>query len=270
MSSSNKELVREVVTKTDIVNGLRQLGVLEGMVLEVHASMRSLGYVIGGAQTVVDALIDAVGFDGTVVMPIQASENTEPSFWENPPVDRSLWKKVRESMPAFKPDESDISNMGAIAENLNRRPGAYRSYHPSCAFVTYGKYGKLITQKQSLDYALSEESPLGQMYQLPSYVLLMGVDFDRCTAMHLGEYRSNARQVILQGGAIEENGYRKWVKYLDLALDSDEFVEIGRKMELNNMVKEGKVGHSDCKLFRLAEAVDFTSEYLERKYPMEV
>ncbi len=268
MGSSVTQQVKEIVTRKDIVSGLQLLGVQEGMVLEVHASMKSLGYVIGGAQSVVDALIEAVGFDGTVVMPIQASENTEPSFWENPPVDRQLWKKIRENMPAFKPDESDIANMGAITENLNRRPGAYRSYHPSCAFVTYGRYGKLISQKQSLDFALSEESPLGQMYQMPSYVLLMGVDYDRCTAMHLAEYRSNARQVILQGGAVEENGYRKWVKYLDLALDSDEFVEIGQKMELNNMVREGKVGKSNCKLFRLADAVDFASEYLQKKYPM--
>ena len=269
MSSSTKETLTEVISRNDIIEDLRKLGVREGMVLEVHSSLSSLGYVVGGAQSVVDALLEAVGFNGTLVMPIQSSENTEPSFWVNPPAERQLWAKIRESTPAFKPDESDITHMGRIAENLNRRPGSYRSYHPSCAFVTYGKYGKLIAQKQSLDFPLGEQSPLAEMYNLPTYVLLLGVGYDNCTGMHLGEYRSNARKVNLQGGAIEENGYRKWVKYLDITLDSDEFVEIGKEMEERGMVSEGTVGHAQCKLFKLADAVDRTAAWLALKYPME-
>ena len=269
MSSSTKELLTEVISRNDIVEDLRKLGVKDGMILEVHSSLSSIGYVVGGAQSVVDALMEAVGFNGTLVMPIQTYENNEPSFWENPPAERQLWAKIRESTPAFNPDESEISHMGRIPENLNRRPGTYRTDHPSCAFVTYGKYGKQIAEKQSLDFALGEQSPLAEMYNLPTYVLLMGVGYDCCTGMHLGEYRSNARKVILQGGAVNENGYRKWVKYLELSLDSDEFTEVGKMMEEKGMVREGYVGHSLCKMFRLSDAVDHVASYLAKKYPME-
>ena len=170
----SNETITEAFSKSDLVGQLNQLGIKEGMVLEVHSSLKSLGYVIGGAQTVVDALIDAVGFEGTLVMPIQASSNCEPYFWENPPAERKLIKKIRDSIPAFDPDSSDIMYMGEIAANLNRRDGAYRSYHPNSAFVSYGKYGKLITNQHSLSWSLGEQSPLKVMYDLPSSVLLMG------------------------------------------------------------------------------------------------
>ena len=84
--------------------------------------------------------------------------------------------------------------------------------------------------------------------------------------MHLGEYRSNARPVELQGGAIEENGYRKWVSYLELRLNSDEFTEIGKHMEDFVEVKKGRIGNSEARLFALIEAVDFTADYLKQKY----
>jgi aminoglycoside 3-N-acetyltransferase len=263
---TNNEEIASALSKDDLVAGLRRIGVTEGMILEVHCALHTFGYVIGGAQTMVDALIEAVGFEGTLVVPLQAVSDSEPAFWVNPPLQRRLWSKVRENIPAFDPDETGFSEMGEVAENLNRRPGAYRSYHPSCAFAAYGRYGKVITRGQSLDFALGEQSPLGVMYQLPSYVLLLGVEYDNCTAMHLGEYRSQVRPVILQGGAVEENGYRKWVKYLDEDIDSDEFPEIGKAMEKQGMVTIGRIGGATVKFFPLPQAVDFTADYLKRKY----
>ena len=265
MTSLKNDSITQAYDKNELVSQLRELGVREGMVLEVHSSLSSIGYVIGGSQTVVDALQEAVGFDGTLVMAIQNCNNTEPANWINPPADRKLWEKIRTQTPAYKPDESDFPYMSQIAQNLNRRAGAYRSYHPSCGFVTYGKYGKLIAHEQSLDYPLGEDSPLGAMYQLPSYILLIGVGYDKATGMHLGEYRSNTRSIILNGGAIEQNGYRRWVEYYDLELDSEDFPEIGQLMEQQGMVKTGALGESECRLFRFADAVDFTANYLQKK-----
>lgn len=259
-------MLEKIFGKKELCEQFRALGITEGMVLEVHSSLKSLGYVIGGAQTVVDALIETVGFDGTIVMPIQDSSNTEPAFWENPPLRRDLWERIRKETPDFKPDESDIIAMGRIAENLNRRPGSYRSYHPNCAFVAYGKYAKLITHSQSLDYALGEQSPLGALYQLPAYILLIGVGYENCTALHLAEYRSNARPVQMQGGAVNDNGYRKWVKYLDLDIDNEDFEEIGTELEDRKMVRTGKVGDSTCRLLKFGQAVDFATMYFQKKY----
>ncbi len=262
----SREMVSKIVTKKEMLRQLRELGVTEGMILEVHSSMKSLGYVVGGAQTIVDSLLEAVGYDGTLVMPIQAWENSEPSYWENPPVDRSLWEEVRSSIPAFRADQSEYSGMGAVINNFNRRTGVYRSSHPKAAFAAYGRYGKLITHKHDLDFSLGLNSPLGEMYKLPAYILLMGVDYDRCTSMHLGEVISGIRPVIMEGGATEDNGIRKWNQYLDLEYDSDEFIEIGHAMEAASLVRLGKIADSTCRLMKFKETVDFTADYLRKRH----
>ena len=87
--------ISQLITKKEIVDQLRELGVNPGMILEVHAALSSFGYVCGGAQAVVDALIEAVGYSGTILMAMQCSENSEPTRWENPPAERHLMKQIR-------------------------------------------------------------------------------------------------------------------------------------------------------------------------------
>ena len=255
-----------MVTKGDLVRGFKEIGIVEGMLIEVHSSLKSFGYVVGGAQSVVDALIEVIGYDGTIVMPLQSGNNNEPSYWCRPPLDINLWKEQRDNMPSFNPRESDCGGMGRIADNFRRRQGAYFSYHPASAFVAYGKYAKLICNQHELSYSLSETSPLGTMMRLNPYVLLLGVGYDNCTGMHLAEYESGVRPVVMQGGSIEEGGVRKWVKYLDIELDSDDFVESGFIMEQKKLVNKQRIGKCDCKFFQLKPAIDITRQYLQKKY----
>ncbi|MDD6467984.1 MAG: AAC(3) family N-acetyltransferase, partial [Erysipelotrichaceae bacterium] len=210
--------------------------------------------------------LEAVGYEGTIVMPLQSSNNTEPSYWEHPPVDRHLWETIRKHMPAFDSHDTDTQQMGAVVDNFRRRRGTYVSNHPNAAFVAYGKYAKLICSKHELNYSLSETSPLGQMVRLKANVLLLGVGYDHCTGMHLGEYQSQVRPIVLQGGKIETDSISQWVKYLDIDLNSDEFIMPGRMMEEKGLVKRKKIGQADCRLFSLRQAVDFTSMYLKKKY----
>ncbi|NOX44142.1 MAG: AAC(3) family N-acetyltransferase, partial [Caldiserica bacterium] len=63
----------KVVTKDDIVRGLRELGLEVGAIVGVHSSLSSFGYVEGGADAVIDALLEVVGEEGTVVMPTHSA-----------------------------------------------------------------------------------------------------------------------------------------------------------------------------------------------------
>ena len=60
---------RKMVTKQDILEALEKVGVCKGQVLMVHTSLSSLGYVCGGAQVVIEALLEGVGREGTIMMP---------------------------------------------------------------------------------------------------------------------------------------------------------------------------------------------------------
>ena len=51
----------KVILKRDINSGLKEIGLQEGDVVMVHTSLKSMGYVCGGAQTVIEALIETVG-----------------------------------------------------------------------------------------------------------------------------------------------------------------------------------------------------------------
>lgn len=76
MCNSNNE--RKIVLKQDIIKGLKDIGVKNGQSIMVHTSLKSLGFVCGGAQIVIEALIDCVGKDGTIMMPTQSWKNLDP------------------------------------------------------------------------------------------------------------------------------------------------------------------------------------------------
>ena len=67
------------VTRASLAADLGRLGVRPGSVLLVHSSLSALGWVCGGAQALVEALLDALGPDGTLVVPTHTSGNSEPS-----------------------------------------------------------------------------------------------------------------------------------------------------------------------------------------------
>ncbi|MCF0110154.1 MAG: AAC(3) family N-acetyltransferase [Erysipelotrichaceae bacterium] len=257
------EAIHTVVTRNDIMQGLALLGLEEGMVVEVHSSLSSFGYVVGGAQTVVDALIDIVGRTGTILMPMQCSDNTEPANWINPPIDPELNPVVRKNMPAFNVYNTEAVNMGAIVENFRRREGVVFSNHPTSAFCARGRYAKLLTNRHSLHFGLSGESPVSRLYELKGSVLLLGVGYDNCTCMHLAEYLAECRPIIVNGSAISVEGRQTWKKYLDLDIDSDIFKQIGQVLEGKGLVSHMKIGNCDAILFNATQAVDEAVRYLD-------
>jgi len=57
-------------TATTLATDLRALGVAAGDVVLLHSSNKSLGYVVGGAQAFVQAMLDVLGPGGTLVVQI--------------------------------------------------------------------------------------------------------------------------------------------------------------------------------------------------------
>ena len=78
---------RKLVTLKDIVAALKDIGVQKGQAIMVHTSLSSLGYVCGGAQSVIEALLECVGGEGTIMMPTQSWKNLDPVsgvYWQEP------------------------------------------------------------------------------------------------------------------------------------------------------------------------------------------
>ena len=88
-------------TRENRISDLGALGLVAGDTVLVHSSLSAIGYVVGGAQAVVLALLDVLGAEGTLVVPTHSGDLSDPSRWEDPPVPVDWWPVIRETMPAF-------------------------------------------------------------------------------------------------------------------------------------------------------------------------
>lgn len=263
-SVSNKETVRNVITKEELISALRKIGVSSNQIIEVHSSLSSFGYLVGGARTIVDALLEIAESTGTILMPTQTPDNTDPSNWVNPPLIPELWKKVREHMPPYDAKKTDMSGMGEVVENFRHREGIECSNHPTVSYAAWGRYAKLLCNRQSLHFPLSEESPAARLYELNGYVLLLGTDLTTCTCMHLAEYRSDCRPIVIEGTNMIEKGQTTWKKFLNLAIDSDDFNQVLPNLRKKGLVHEIDLGSCHIMFFPARAAIDEATNFFDK------
>ncbi|WSK01692.1 AAC(3) family N-acetyltransferase [Streptomyces sp. NBC_01320] len=247
---------------------LSRLGVERSGVLLVHASMRAVGAVSGGAGAVIGALRDTLGEDGTLIVPSFTPENSDTSPQYRNRV-RGLTDHAREavhaSMPPFDPVTMAAPSMGRLAEAVRLTPGAARSSHPQTSFAALGPLaGKLLAHHRP-DCHLGEDSPLARLYDVRAHVLLLGTGFDSCTAFHLGEYRVPTPPRRTYRCVVTTRGRRHWWEYEDVALDDSDFTALGAEFARTDngaAVRSGPVGSTTGRLFDFTDAVDFAARRL--------
>ena len=246
---------------------LRMLGLREGMVVLVHSSLSSLGWVVGGAQAVIQALAQILGESGTLVMPAYCTDNTEPRDWREPPIPEAWWQTVRDHMPAFDPRQTPTREMGKIAETFRSWPGVQRSSHPATSFCAWGKLAGVITRNHSLENGFGENSPLARLYDAHGQVLLLGVGHDRNSSLHLAEHRSDwpRKRTFEQGTAMLVEGRRTWVCFKNLFSEAHDFGLMGADFDAAGGTQIGKIGGATAKLMSQVALVDFGVKWIWEK-----
>jgi aminoglycoside 3-N-acetyltransferase len=254
-------------TVDSIARDLSALGVREGMVLLVHSSLSSLGWVCGGPVAVILALERVLGPDGTLVLPTFSGDLSDPAQWRNPPVPESWWQTIRDTMPPFDPDLTPTRMMGVIPETFRKQKGVIRSDHPELSFCARGPLADMITSNHQLSYGLGENSPLARVYELDGRVLLCGVGHLNNTSIHLAEYRARIprQRELTLGAPIALEGKRAWTTYTNIEFREDLLEKIGEDFEREtDAVIRGRVAQAEARLFPQRALVDFAVAWFEK------
>jgi aminoglycoside 3-N-acetyltransferase len=266
---------RDVIAKTtglpptvrSLTEDLGRLGIEPGMTLFVHSSLSALGWVVGGAQAVVLALEEALGPDGTLVMPTHSYTLTNPRWWCNPAVPEPWFEVIEAEMPAFDPDLTPTTGMGAIPECFRRQPGTVRSRHPMISVCARGPRAAVVAAPESITDTHGEGSPLARLYEVGAWVLLLGVGHTRNTSLHLAERRAQyePKPTLRRKVLTVTDGRREWLEFDDIAGSCDDFDAIGAAFaERTGLVRAGRVGYADALLMPQRDLVDFAQAWMEQ------
>lgn len=249
-------------TGPNLTRDLTDLGLQHGDTVMVHSSLRSLGYVLGGPQTVVRSLLNAVGETGTLVMPAFSPAVGAPANSADQEVrdaDRDL---TRQHIPAFD-DATTPTSMGTVPEVFRTWPGVRRSPHPQVSVCSHGPLSQTISEPHELDWAEGANSPFERLYQMDARLLLIGVGFNRATMLHFAESlvphgRRKTREIPLGDGT-----NRTWVTAPDVGDDLDtHFPIIGNGVRNAGLTTIGNVGDAECSLISMQVLVDWAVDYL--------
>lgn len=149
-----------------IAADLRQLGVREGGVLLAHSSLSALGHVPFGAETVIQGLLEALGPQGTLLMPALSYEH------------------VTEKAPFFDVRRTP-SNVGVIPETFRTRPGTCRSVHPTHSVCGVGpRAGELLEDHELDTTPCGPHSPFRKLREVEGQILMLGCGLRPNTSMH--------------------------------------------------------------------------------------
>ena len=255
----------KTVVKSDIVDALRSVGLQRGDSVMVHTSLGKIGYVCGGAQVVIEALIESVGEEGTIMMPTQSWKNLDPENGVHSDADESDWDRIRENWPAYNKAITPTNTMGVVAEMFRSWPGAVRSDHPARSVAAWGMNAEYLTKDHDLSDIFGDTSPIGKLYDLDGKVLLIGVGYDKNTSIHLADVRAvyRGKHTCVEHSAVMENGKRVWKAYETLFVDGEDFNEIGTAFENACPIHKASLGNGTIRLMKQRDLVDFAVRWIE-------
>lgn len=254
---------QEPQTKKTLKEDFQKIGIQQGDIVCVHASMSQIGWIVGREIAVIEALIETVGQEGTIVMPSFTGENSQPELWQCPPVPSHWTSVIKEDMLPFDCWKTPTREMGRIAEAFWHYPQVFRSNHPQVSMSAYGALAKVITENHQLSPGFGKNSPLQRLYDFNARVLLLGVDYNRCTCLHLAEVWQEHPQWYKNGACLYENDQPVWKEYLEIAYDDSDFMMIGKEYEKSYPTKIGTVGLAKTRYLSVRSLCDFAYQWIK-------
>lgn len=240
-------MVQNVITQPEIAAGLRALGLHSRMAVEVHSALSSLGWVEGGAEAVIAALMEVVGLDGALLM--SAYPVTPALALTGDETARGMTWKVR-----ILEDPHERSGLGLIVDTFRKRPDAClgKGLHRVCA------WGR--------DAALHAESQYRHLVEIDGWTLLVGVGVDRVSSLHIAEEDPGLPEAVRRMVTPPEDLLRdyppdRWSIGYGGTPD-DAWAKVWEEADRRGLIQKGKIGMADCALFKACALLQIYQEGL--------
>ncbi len=217
------------------------LGIAEDDIVFFHSSLKSIGHVVSGVDTVIDAFLETLGSSGTLVLPALCK-------WGN--MGREAIKKAWDiqTTPTFA---------GLIPETLRKRQGSVRSDNPSHSVTAVGRYASEITKDHKRAHgrewaadqprwaahgSFGENSLWDKLCLLDAKYMFIGVDFGCCTMLH------HVQVLLLENYLRKTDSNASWPPF--------DFGRMGKKLEDLGLVRIGNIGGAVTRLTSSRSLVD--------------
>jgi aminoglycoside 3-N-acetyltransferase len=266
------ELEAAVLTRSSLVADLRELGLGAADAVMIHAAFSKVGRVVGGPDALVDALLEVVGPDGTLL----SYQDWELSvdIWD---AEGRVLESLRDHVPPFDPATArPARDHGIIAATIGTRPGVVRSGNPGASVAALGVRADEFAADHPLDYGYGEGSPLARLVEADGKVVMVGAPLDTMTLLHHAEHLAdlpNKRRVHIEYPLATSTGVTwRMVEEFDT---SDPVVE-GPPEDFFRLIVEdylatgagrrGEVGQAPSVLVDAPDMTTFAVKWLEERY----
>lgn len=257
----------------EIAEQIRRLGVREGQAVMVHASLRRIGPVAGGADGVLDALEAAVTPGGGLLILIGARDDWDLVNERDPAEREALLQDAAPFDRDLTPADPEI---GVLAEVFRRRSGTLVTDHPEGRFGARGQLAERLLSDPPWDDYFGKGSPLQHLCDLGGSVLRLGADLDTTTLFHLAEYLAPVaeKRNIVRHRVCQVDGERK-IRTVTSLDDSEGIVDwpgedyfqliLTDYLETGQLTR-GRVGGADSQLLPARPLLDFAVRWMADRF----
>lgn len=244
-----------MLSEKDLILQLEKFDVPAGGPVIVHSSLKSIGYIDGGAASLLSALRNRFCKNGGLLC-----------------VPTHTWDEL------FMDLTSPRSNIGALPNTALRTPGGVRSLHPTHSMVVFGdRAEEFVGNEPSVDSPTNPNGCYGNIYKQDGYVLLVGVDQRKNTLLHCfeemlgikGRYlKDKVPMKIIHKDGREEIRIMHWFdesKIVDVSAFFDKFEPAFRHY---GCISDAKLGNADvqiCSARKMKDVMDIIYERAKGK-----
>ncbi len=172
----NKYYIKKTSTRislSQLISDLKDFGIKNGDTLMIHSSLSKIGYVKNGPKTLLRAILNVIGEEGTLVIPTYTMDSTMYKTCINKKYSFNLKKPT---------------NLGAVPSEILKMKGIYRSIHPTHSVSAIGKHAKCITEEHHIGRkSFGEHSPWAKILELNGKFLGIGISLSPNAQYHYVE-----------------------------------------------------------------------------------